>query len=204
MSDEWKYKELPRASGKIAPAQWNPETGEWEVFTGLAKVQDTDVKAELEQIKQQQQQILQRLDDGVDTRLTGSIVEEVIFERQIYTAGTLTANPPVVPPAWATKAIVKFRIYGITGNISGISLNSAYYTPLLVDLFRLSTNTKSPIRVGHIFGESELGDLTIAGDDKKAFLTKLLPREGIRIYVTINGQFSAGEGVDLEVRVSWM
>lgn len=38
-------------------------------------VADADVKTELEEIKQQQAQILQRLDDGVDTRLTGSNVE---------------------------------------------------------------------------------------------------------------------------------
>src|SRR5690606_32782958 len=39
------------------------------------QVADTDVKAELEQIKQQQQQILQRLDDTFNTQLTGSIIE---------------------------------------------------------------------------------------------------------------------------------
>lgn len=42
------------------------------------QVADTDVKAELEQIKQQQQQILQRLNQPIDTQLTGSIVE--LFE----------------------------------------------------------------------------------------------------------------------------
>lgn len=36
------------------------------------QVADTDVKAELEQIKQQQQQILQRLNQPIDTQLTGS------------------------------------------------------------------------------------------------------------------------------------
>lgn len=76
-NDDYKYKELPRASGKIAPAQWNPETGEWEVFTGLAKVQDVDVKTELESIKQTQSQILAKLNDTIDTRLTGSIMDDV-------------------------------------------------------------------------------------------------------------------------------
>ena len=78
MSDEWKYKELPRANGLVAPAQWNPESKEWEVFTGLAKVQDVGVKTELELIKQQQQQILERLDNPIDTQLTGSKVEELM------------------------------------------------------------------------------------------------------------------------------
>ncbi len=73
MSDEWKYKELPRASGKIAPAQWNPDTEEWEVFTGLSKVEDVAVEARLESIEQTQ--ILAKLNDTIDTRLTGSIDE---------------------------------------------------------------------------------------------------------------------------------
>ena len=38
------------------------------------QVADVDVKAELEQIKQQQQQILQRLNQPIDTQLTGSYV----------------------------------------------------------------------------------------------------------------------------------
>lgn len=38
----------------------------------IQKVQDEYVKAELEQIKQQQQQILQRLNQPIDTQLTGS------------------------------------------------------------------------------------------------------------------------------------
>lgn len=78
MNDEWKYKELPRASGQIAPAQWNPETGEWEVFTGLAKVQDESVEARLQAIEQTQSQILDKLNDTIDTRLTGSNVEDAM------------------------------------------------------------------------------------------------------------------------------
>src|SRR5690625_3370993 len=58
---------------KIVDVNGNPISS-----TNKLQVVDTDVKAELEAIKAQQAQILQRLDDGVDTRVTGSNVEDGI------------------------------------------------------------------------------------------------------------------------------
>lgn len=32
MANEWETKELPRAKGQIAPAQWNPNSVAWEPY----------------------------------------------------------------------------------------------------------------------------------------------------------------------------
>lgn len=45
----------------------------------IQKVQDEYVKAELESIKQTQQQILQRLNQPINTQLTGSYVKEIVI-----------------------------------------------------------------------------------------------------------------------------
>lgn len=60
-----------------------------EIEDGKLNVRDVDVKAELELMKQQQQQILDRLNQPVQTELTGSIVpldvnvETVALEEQL-------------------------------------------------------------------------------------------------------------------------
>lgn len=55
----------------------------------IQKVQDEYVKAELESIKQTQQQILQRLNQPINTQLTGSIVgTEKIAENVTVTPGS--------------------------------------------------------------------------------------------------------------------
>lgn len=86
MADEWKYKQLPVAANGIAPARWNPETQEWEVYVG-----DFNILEELQAIKQQQQQILQRLDGTFNTQLTGSYVEELT----IVNALAITDTEPI-------------------------------------------------------------------------------------------------------------
>src|SRR5690625_3539704 len=48
---------------------------------------DESVEARLQAIEQTQSQILDKLNDTIDTRLTGSIVEEIIFERDIRNDG---------------------------------------------------------------------------------------------------------------------
>ena len=54
----------------------------------IQKVQDEYVKAELESIKQTQQQILQRLNQPINTQLTGSNTEYVFLEYVELTAGS--------------------------------------------------------------------------------------------------------------------
>lgn len=62
---------------------------------GKLNVRDVDVKAELELIKQQQQQILQRLNEPIETELTGSIVEDyLIAENLLVTAGSVNFAEP--------------------------------------------------------------------------------------------------------------
>lgn len=68
MSDDWKYRDLPRAANGIAPAQWNPDTKQYEVYEGDRRILD-----KLERIER-------RLNEPLDTQLTGSRVE-LIFTR---------------------------------------------------------------------------------------------------------------------------
>src|SRR5690625_2749185 len=49
------------------------------------------VVQELHDIKQRQQEILERLDDPIDTRVTGSNVEEVVAENVTVSGGSSTA-----------------------------------------------------------------------------------------------------------------
>ena len=52
-------------------------------FPELQNVKDADVKTELELIKQQQLEILQRLNQPIDTRLSGSSVEDGLSVKQV-------------------------------------------------------------------------------------------------------------------------
>lgn len=63
MSDDWKYRDLPRAANGIAPAQWNPDTKQYEVYEGDRRILD-----KLERIER-------RLNEPLDTQLTGSNME---------------------------------------------------------------------------------------------------------------------------------
>lgn len=72
MAEEWKYKDLPTANGKVAPAVWDETIKDWVVYDGVDKAALT----ELQVIKQQQQEILTRMNQDFTTQLTGSIVEE--------------------------------------------------------------------------------------------------------------------------------
>lgn len=65
MSDDWKYRDLPRAANGIAPAQWNPDTKQYEVYEGDRRILD-----KLERIER-------RLNEPLDTQLTGSNAENV-------------------------------------------------------------------------------------------------------------------------------
>lgn len=60
------------------------------------QVADTDVKAELEQIKQQQQQILQRLNQPIDTQLTGSNLGYTVVTNQVVPAGSTYLSNDIV------------------------------------------------------------------------------------------------------------
>src|SRR5699024_633479 len=70
MANEWESKQLPRSADGVGPAYWNREENDWMPYEG-----DTNIVAELESIKETQTEILKRLDDPLDTRLTGSNVE---------------------------------------------------------------------------------------------------------------------------------
>src|SRR5699024_2897080 len=85
-------------------------------------VEDEAVKAELAEIKRTQAQILERMDETFDARLTGSIIEyENIFERDIRNE---SEDVFVHVPEDAIGAIIQLSVHGISGEVSngGLSL----------------------------------------------------------------------------------
>lgn len=81
------------------------------------QVADIDVKAELEQIKQQQQQILQRLNQPIDTQLTGSYVEyDVSNDFGTIPAGT-NKQVAINVPDGMTKFVLAARVTGIVSEV---------------------------------------------------------------------------------------
>src|SRR5699024_8387442 len=70
MANEWESKQLPRSADGVGPAYWNREETDCVLYEG-----DTNIVAELESTKETQTEILKRVDDPLDTRLTGSNVD---------------------------------------------------------------------------------------------------------------------------------
>src|SRR5699024_6330039 len=78
---------------------------------------DKAVEARLQAIEQTQSQILDKLNDTIDTRLTGSNVEDyVIKERGILVEKS--TNKFVRSPKGAKHALIYLDVHGITGNVS--------------------------------------------------------------------------------------
>src|SRR5699024_12847715 len=99
--------------------------------------------AEVERSKEMQWQILDRLDNHIDTQLTGNnvedgipvkstgsrVVEEVLLERQVRTGATQKIVSNV--PADAKSFIIVLGVYGVTGNFAeneGYSLSIYRHT----------------------------------------------------------------------------
>src|SRR5699024_2604170 len=91
MSDDYKYKNLPRAANGIAPAQWDEKKKEWVPYDGINDVNIKNLKEvtdEINNIKVTQDKILERLDKPLDTQVTGSKVEyhqEILYNQLAIT-----------------------------------------------------------------------------------------------------------------------
>src|SRR5690554_3080325 len=124
MSDDWKYRDLPRAANGIAPAQWNPDTKQYEVYEGDRRILD-----KLEWIER-------RLNDPIDTQLTGSKVEEVV----IVDALAITDNTTRFFTFNAEK-YTSFYIYAINSLDCPVNITPYEYHNLAVDIWDSSTET---------------------------------------------------------------
>ena len=72
MAEPWKEKNLPEAGNSpTAPAQWNDETQEWDVYKG-----NKEIEEKLQVIEAKLDSVIN--DGAVSTQVTGSIVEEVV------------------------------------------------------------------------------------------------------------------------------
>ena len=61
MSDEWKYKDLPRANGQMAPAKWDDEKKEWVPYTTVDKIEVTNLP-EVQKVEVANQKDVQKVE----------------------------------------------------------------------------------------------------------------------------------------------
>src|SRR5699024_2425059 len=78
--------------------------------------QPISIDDELKSIKRTQAEILDRLDNGIDTRVTGSIVEYYndieIASGELFNTRWNSAS--FTQPKWANYAIFTLNVYGVT------------------------------------------------------------------------------------------
>src|SRR5699024_3811420 len=80
--------------------------------------QPISIDEELKSIKRTQAEILDRLDNGIDTRVTGSNVEEIIIERQLFQGDISNRDGYVDVPRNAKGCVVVLRVHGAVGDFS--------------------------------------------------------------------------------------
>lgn len=149
-------------------------------------------------------------DDGAaNVRLTGSITEQVVFERQILSQGDYFTS--FVRPDNAKGVIIYFQVRGVTGTFG----NDEGYR------FRIRNHGMDPYPVWsnqytnwitmhdrtHVYqmypGISENSELDLY-TRTESISVNLLPLKRFRINIEVKGTFDEGEGVDCEVRVEWV
>lgn len=169
---------------------------------------DVAVKQELELIKAQQQQILDRLDEPVPTQLTGSRVEEqIIHERKIRDS---YAYRLVTTPSGARGCIVKANTFGITGSFEGeegLRVDAWGYSSIYSgNIFTLSTpnRSKTPGRGFLLMWYPGLVSGDLNHDGGLSAVTGLLLPPYINFRLDITGTFGEGEGIDSELLVTWI
>lgn len=133
------------------------------------------------------------------TQLTGSNVvkEEILYPREVRNVSTNIRNFTV--PEGAKGAIISMRAYGVTGtfgdndgwciNVLGRA-NFSAYSDFVTNSNRYSVHTVSSVVIYPGVAESH------------HFNTILANRIGVQISIT--GTFDDGEGIDCEVRCTWL
>lgn len=103
MANEWETKELPRAKGKIAPAQWNADSVQWEPYAGVRKLEQklNDIDNRMKKIESGE--------TAVNTQLTGSIVEHVMADSEEIRDSDVHVFP--LPPIDVLRKLKSFEIY---------------------------------------------------------------------------------------------
>src|SRR5699024_2140113 len=164
---------------------------------------DESVEARLQAIEQTQSQILDKLNDTIDTRLTGSKVEEELVERDVYNEGLFVRS---YPPNWAKGAILSLHIHGSTGDFSSngglrvegrLSLNSTNYV-IKTNVTDSYHNANQRIAIHFYPG-------AIDHDDPTSWVFFLCDGSMLNnclwIRFKISGVFSEGEGIDFSSKI---
>lgn len=197
MSDDWKYRDLPRAANGIAPAQWNPDTKQYEVYEGDRRIID-----KLERIER-------RLNEPIDAQLTGSNVENsefaVVFGRKIRNE---TETATIEVPKNVNSALIVLVIYGVTGIfnegegirlISRLGINSSRTFPER-DFYAVFSPYITDLRSNQVHAYTNFDVDEPSYFRNRSFITvKTILPTTIPIEIDIVGTFSSGEGIDCEL-----
>ncbi|MEC5422406.1 hypothetical protein QGM71_02735 [Virgibacillus sp. C22-A2] len=193
-------------------------------FPELQNVSDQEALAKLESMqqdiadtKQTQAQILDRLNQPIDTQLTGSkVVKETLIERTVRNSNN-NANTLEIPDG-ATGCLFIHIVYGITGSFGvseghririypyegsvGRPLFGNHTSPSEYDSMPNSRSISSSTSYTIVF-HRDAEQLFVDKPTNLYFKTPILFKN-LRYDLLISGTFGAGEGVDSELIVYWI
>lgn len=166
---------------------------------------DGAVKQELELIKAQQQQILERLDEPIPTQLTGSNV----VEQQIFTRSIRTTNPEfnLSPPSGAQKLVILMNIYGVTGEFQANEGVSIALTPRTRENRSFGFLVTDKVNVGNrgvaLFVGSGFGEVADWVTTPRIHISNLPMVPSYLVRFDITGTFGQGQGIDCDMSAQW-
>src|SRR5699024_9402856 len=210
---------LTASDGIPAPQHKVKGASEFEFTEGSGGAQHTkivdssgqpiSIDEELKSIKRAQAEILDRLDNGIDTRVTGSKGEyETFFEREIRNESTSSSR--LYKPDWAKGFIAYLLINGVTGSFGdnqGIALryrggysNTNYAYSVLTG----RTNVSNRAHILTVFPSYGVdGESISSSGSSQRHIPSILPRI-VALSIEVSGTFAQGEGFDSEVIVEWV
>ncbi len=177
-----------------------------------ASGQPADIDAELKSIKRMQAEILDRLDKGIDTRLTGSNVEEEFVERFIFDGSKNTTNY-VFPPENTRGAIVSVTIHGATGDYS----SGKGFRPRLLNYVLGNRSANRALEIStewlkssegiyqfYLYPGIDLKDADTRNKYNKFYTSHVFVPSVLGLFFDIDGVLSEDEGFDVSAKVMWL
>src|SRR5699024_11489671 len=169
---------------------------------------DKSVRAELESIKATQDKILKRLDEPLDTQVTGSNVEKkVLVERSIYNKNT--PNVGFRPPEGSKSMKLELTVHGATGSFESEQGASIYllsrtdsggsYGFVQSEKVSSARGTVIDWGKGIDYQDTKYGDSVLV---RLTTVNSILPTTSV-VRIAINGNFEEGEGVDCELMIKY-
>ena len=167
--------------------------------------QPISIDEELKSIKRTQAEILDRLDNGIDTRLTGSnVVKETLHKRDIYADNSI--NKYIRTPEGTKYALVYLDIHGVSGNVEGGGAY-LYLAPRTDNNFTLGFIESDTINMSRrglviVLGKGATNLSEFAKLPRYNYVD-MHPPTLFSMEIRVDGEFSEEEGIDCESYVEW-